>query len=217
MRTALSALSVAVHSIRTNLGTILGKVGRWALIVIIALAAIVGVQHVSRGTAVRHVQGVGADGTPVAPGEPQFSLSVAMLTGTVLLPANHVEIALNGDGTYARLWEDLRSARRSITLQLYFAQGGQIADTLRQILMQRAAAGVRVFMLYDAFGFQRMPADHRPRFATPVSSWCRFVLYGCPLCTWRRTALTCAASSWMGVSDGPAVSPSTTGGSGMGA
>jgi cardiolipin synthase len=46
-------------------------------------------------------------------------------------------------------------------LQLYYGQGGQLADTLRQILIQRAAAGVRVFMLYDAFGFQRMPPDHR--------------------------------------------------------
>lgn len=161
MRPTASESSAIVQGIRTYVRPALARIGRWALIGIIALAALIGVQHVSRGTAVRHVQGVGADGTPVAPGEAQFPLSVAMLTGTVLLPANKVEIALNGDGTYTRLWDDLRSARQSITLQLYYGQSGKVADTLRQVLAERAAAGVRVFLLYDAFGFQRMPSDHR--------------------------------------------------------
>lgn len=161
MRPTASASSAIVQGIRTYVRPALARIGRWALIGILALAALIGVQHVSRGTAVRHVQGVGADGTPVAPGEAQFPLSVAMLTGTVLLPANKVEIALNGEGTYTRLWDDLRSARQSITLQLYYGQSGKVADTLRQVLAERAAAGVRVFLLYDAFGFQRMPSDHR--------------------------------------------------------
>ena len=132
-----------------------------ALVGAFGLAALIGIQHLSRGTSVRHVHGVGADGIPVAPGEPQFPLSIAMLTGTVLLPARQVEIALNGDGTFARLWDDLRSARKVITLQLYVGQDGRVADTLRQILSERAAAGVKVFLLYDAFGFQGMPSEHQ--------------------------------------------------------
>jgi len=109
---------------------------------------------------VRHVHSVGADGSAVAPGEPQFPTSAAMLTGAALGPGNRVELALNGDGTFPRLWDDLRSARHSITLQVYYGQGGTIADTLRQILADRAAAGVRVFVLYDAFGGQGIPAAH---------------------------------------------------------
>lgn len=136
-------------------------VGRWVLVGTVVVVALVGFLYLTRGTAVRHVRGVGADGRPVAPGEPQFSLSVAMLTGAPVLPGNRVEIALNGDGTYPRLWRDLRSAAESITLQLYYGQGGAMADTLRQILLERAAAGVRVFLLYDAFGFQPIPSAHR--------------------------------------------------------
>lgn len=161
MKTTAPAFSAIVQRIRTHVRPALARIGRWALALVVALAALIGVQHVSRGTSVRHVQGVGADGTPVAPGEFQFPLSVAMLTGAVLLPAREVEIALNGDGTFARLWDDLRSARQSITLQLYFGQDGRVADTLRHILAERAAAGVKVFLLYDAFGFQGMPSDHQ--------------------------------------------------------
>jgi len=133
----------------------------WVLWVLLMVIAIIGLQYVTRGTSVRHVRGVGADGRPVAPGEPDFPLTVAMLTGTVLLAGNRVEVAKNGDETYPRLWDDLRGARDSITIQLYYGHSGALADTFRRILIDRAAQGVHVLMLYDAFGFQYIPLRHR--------------------------------------------------------
>ena len=125
---------------------------RWVLLGIVLLAAIVGVLFITRGTAVHRVRGVGADGEPVAPGESTFPLSVAVLTGAAIVPGNRVELALNGDGTFPRLWADLRAAQRSITIQNYFAEPGRVADTLAAILQERARAGVKVYLLYDAFG-----------------------------------------------------------------
>ena len=125
---------------------------RWVLAGIVILAAMVGVLFITRGTAVHRVRGVGADGAPVAPAEPSFPLAVAVLTGAPLLPGNRVDLALNGDGTFPRLWEDLRAARQSITIQNYYAEPGRVADTLAAILQERARAGVKVYLLYDAFG-----------------------------------------------------------------
>ena len=99
-----------------------------------------------------HVRAVGGDGTPVAPAEPAFPLSVALLTGSPLVAGNRVELALDGDGTFPRLWADLRAARQSITIQMYYAAPGRVADTLGAILAERARAGVAVYLLYDAFG-----------------------------------------------------------------
>src|SRR5690349_22794497 len=82
---------------------------RWLVVGIILIAAIIGLLFITRGTAVRRVRGVGGDGAPVAPGEPAFPLSVALLTGTPRLAGNRVELALDGDGTFPRLWADLRS------------------------------------------------------------------------------------------------------------
>ena len=135
------------------------QICRWAGVIAVLLLAWIGFLHLTRGTAVRHVRGVGADGSPVGVSEPQFPLSIAMITGTPLSTGNRVEVALNGDGTYARLWEDLRSATQSITLQLYYGNKGKVADTLQEILLDRAAAGVRVFVLYDAFGTLDMPRE----------------------------------------------------------
>ena len=141
--------------------TLLGRLGRWTLVVVVLCFALIGFLHLTRGTAVRHVRGVGADGVPIGVSEPQFPLVVTMMTGAWLAGGNRVEVALNGDGTYERLWADLRSARQSITLQLYYGAPGRMADTLGSILVDRARAGVRVFVLYDAFGTIDIPANQR--------------------------------------------------------
>jgi cardiolipin synthase len=139
-------------------------VARWTLVVVVLLLAVIGFLQLTRGTAVRHVRGVGADGTPVAPAEPQFPLSVALLTGASLNADHRIAIALDGDGTYARLWGDLRSATELITIQVYYGMAGHVADTLREILVERAGAGVRVLVLYDAFGTQRIPNEELAAF-----------------------------------------------------
>ena len=141
--------------------SLLGRAGRWTLIAVVLLLALIGFLHLIRGTAVRHVRGVGADGVPIAVGEPQFPLSVMMLTGASLARGNRVEVALNGDGTYPRLWDDLRSARAvhhaAVVLRQHGTHGGHAApDSARRA----PAAGVRVFLLYDAFGTVDIPADH---------------------------------------------------------
>jgi cardiolipin synthase len=127
----------------------------------VLVLAFVGFLHLTRGTAVRHVRGVAADRIPISVGEPEFPLMATMTTGAWLAPGNRVEVMLNGDDTYSRLWDDLRSAQRSITLQLYYGAPGRMADTLGQILRDRAKAGVQVFVLYDAFGTVDIPRAHR--------------------------------------------------------
>lgn len=135
---------------------------RWLLLGIVLVAAVVGVLFITRGTAVHRVRGVAADAAPVAPAESTFPLAVAVLTGAAILPGNRVELALNGDGTFPRLWSDLRAAKRSITIQNYYAKPGRIADTLGSILEERASAGVRVYLLYDAFGWS-LPDEYFQR------------------------------------------------------
>src|SRR5262245_66116946 len=106
----------------------LTQAGRWALVLVILALALIGFLYLTRGTAIRHVRGTSADTRPIAPDEPTFPLGVAILTGATLMTGNRVEVALNGD-TYERLWEDLRSATESITLQMYYGQRGQLKST----------------------------------------------------------------------------------------
>lgn len=133
----------------------------WSLLGgITILLAYTGLLHQTRGTAVRHVRGVGGDGDPVAPHEAQFSDSVTLLTGVTLSSGNVVEVACSGEETCERLWADLRSATRTILLQVYYGQPGRMADQLCEILVARARAGVHVFLLYDAFGAHGLLDSH---------------------------------------------------------
>src|SRR4029079_14614028 len=153
-------VDVGARSATVRVRRVLGRIGRWIAVTIVLGFALVGFLHVTRGTAVHHVRGVSSDGNPIAVGEPEFSLMATMAIGASLQPGNLVEVLLNGDQTYPRLWEDLRSAKQSITVQLYYGAPRRMADALGKILMEGARAGVRVFVLYDAFGTGDIPASH---------------------------------------------------------
>jgi cardiolipin synthase len=142
-----------------HVSAVLGRVGRWTLLSVVLGFALIGFLQVTRGIALHHVEGVGADGEPIGVSEREFPLVVTMLTGASLARGHRVEVTANGDGTYPRLWEDLRSAGQSITLQLYYGAPGRMARALGEILRERAAAGVRVFITYDAFGTADIPTD----------------------------------------------------------
>jgi hypothetical protein len=71
----------------------------WALVAVVLSLAWIGLLHLTRGTAVRHVRGVAVDGTPISVSEPECPVMATMATGAWLAPGNRVEVMLNGDGT----------------------------------------------------------------------------------------------------------------------
>jgi cardiolipin synthase A/B len=102
-------------------------------------------------TTVQAVRAVGEDRL-IALDDEEFTRTLELLTGVVFDDGNAAAILLNGDGTFPTIWEDLRAARASITVQVYSCTSGAVADTLTAILLERAAAGVRVLFLPDDFG-----------------------------------------------------------------
>lgn len=89
---------------------------------------------------------------PPAVGDDVFPAAVQQMGGLVLEPGNRIEVLLDGEGTFPRLWADLRAAQRSIAFQVYYCRPGAVADTLVAILEERARAGVAVHFLADGFG-----------------------------------------------------------------
>ena len=133
----------------------LKRLGIVLLAVLIGAFALAGVLSMTRGTPVEMVISEGA-GAPPAVSDPLFEQTFELYTGTHIAGGNKVEQALNGNGTYPRLWQDLRSATSTITVQMYYSLPGAVADTMSKVLRERAAAGVRVLLLLDAFGSQTL-------------------------------------------------------------
>jgi len=123
-----------------------------ALILIALILALIGILSVTRDTPVTSVIAEGDQGGPPTVTDPLFAHTIELFANTVIETGNKVEILLNGDGTYPRLWRDIASAQRTITVQLYYCQPGAVADTMAKYLTERARAKVRVLLLLDAFG-----------------------------------------------------------------
>ena len=119
-----------------------------AAVLVLAVFALMGYQYATRGTPTRVLLGE----LPI--GEPAFAHSIALLTKTDLQSGHRIEPLFNGNGTFPRLWQDLRKARSTIALQFYYFKPGALADSLKHILIARSQAGVRTFLLLDAFGAQ---------------------------------------------------------------
>ena len=113
--------------------------------------ALIGLLDAVKGTPVKHVIGFGDVPLPGVR-EDAFLPSMELACRTELYEGNRAELFWNGDQTYPRLWEDLRSASSSITFQMYWCKPGRMAEQLAEILIERSRAGVDVLMLYDAWG-----------------------------------------------------------------
>lgn len=129
------------------------------LAILLGLAlALIGILSITRGTPVHSVVTLGGEGPPAVT-DSLFDRTMELYTGVHIGPGNAVQQLLNGDGTYPPLWADLRGAKQTITVQMYYALPGRVADTLAKVLAERARAKVRVLLLLDAFGAQHMGKD----------------------------------------------------------
>lgn len=74
------------------------------------------------------------------------------LTGAHYFAGNSVDVYTDGRTKFDALIRDLRSARKSINLQYYIIDDDEIGRRIRDILIERAHAGVTVRVVYDHVG-----------------------------------------------------------------
>ena len=138
---------------------VLQVLGLVLLALFLFILVLAGFGHLTRGTPISRVRPLD-DTEPPAVSTKAFVELIQRAAGAELHHGNAVEVLLNGDETYPRLWNDLRAARQSITLQLYYCQPGRMADELKTILLDRARAGVKVLFLFDAFGSSKLTKEY---------------------------------------------------------
>jgi cardiolipin synthase len=128
------------------------KIAGLTLLALLILSfALIGYLVSTRGTPTRAVISIGSPAPP-AIGDSLFFNSIELLTGTDLQAGHVVEPLFDGNGTFARIWHDLRQARQTLFVQLYYCKPGAVADSLKHALLASAARGVRSYVLFDAFG-----------------------------------------------------------------
>jgi cardiolipin synthase A/B len=90
--------------------------------------------------------------------DPQFARAMGVLLGPALVPGNRVETLLNGDEIFPAMLAAIRSARRTITFETYIYWSGRVGQEFADALSERSKAGVKVHILVDWVGSQKMDA-----------------------------------------------------------
>ena len=91
--------------------------------------------------------------------QPQFLRSMGALLGPALLEGNRVDTLLNGDEIFGAMLAAIRGASKTITFETYIYWSGDIGKAFAQALGERARSGVKVHVLLDWLGSQKMDED----------------------------------------------------------
>src|SRR5688572_19913742 len=88
--------------------------------------------------------------------DPQFLRSMGALLGPGMVPGNRVETLVNGDRIFPAMLDAIRGAQRTITFETYIYWSGAVGKQFADALSERARAGVKVHILIDWVGSQKM-------------------------------------------------------------
>ena len=95
--------------------------------------------------------------------DPQFARVVGSLLGPQLVPGNSVHTLRNGDEIFPAMLEAIAAARKTITFETYVYWKGSIGDQFTAAFCQRAQAGVKVHLLIDAVGSDKIDRSYLKR------------------------------------------------------
>ncbi len=65
---------------------------------------------------------------------------------------NNVRLLINGEQTFAHMFNAIESAKETILVQFYIVNDDELGRRLKQALIDKAEQGVRVYFLYDEIG-----------------------------------------------------------------
>ena len=89
-------------------------------------------------------------------GDPQFHRELGAMLGPATVPGNRIENLENGEQIFPAMLEAVRSAQRTINFETYIYWSGRVGKQFADVLSERARAGVKVNVLVDWVGSQKM-------------------------------------------------------------
>ncbi len=82
--------------------------------------------------------------------------AIRTLSRSPFMRGNTVDLLIDGEQTYASIEAGIRRARQYILFQFYIIQPDHSGDRFKKLLLDKAAEGVEVHVLYDELGSSRL-------------------------------------------------------------
>jgi cardiolipin synthase len=76
------------------------------------------------------------------------------------LANNEVKLLIDGEATFAAIFDAIRAAKRAVFVQFFIIHDDDLGRRLQTVLLEKAAEGVEIFVLYDRIGSHALPAKY---------------------------------------------------------
>jgi cardiolipin synthase len=88
--------------------------------------------------------------------DPQFEREMGTLLGPAILPGNQITALENGDEIFPAMLKAIRGAQHTIAFETYIYWSGATGEQFAQALCERAQAGVKVHVMLDWLGSEKI-------------------------------------------------------------
>jgi cardiolipin synthase A/B len=89
-----------------------------------------------------------------------FARAMGLALGPSIVGGNKVVALLNGDEIFPAMLQVIRGAQKTITLETYIYWAGEIGEQFALALSERARAGIKVHVLVDWVGSEKIDASY---------------------------------------------------------
>jgi len=86
-----------------------------------------------------------------------FNVLENLNRGFPFLRGNSVDLLVDGEATFTRMFEDVERAEDYILLQYFIVHDDELGRDLKSRLIAKAEEGVRIYFLYDEIGCHNLP------------------------------------------------------------
>ncbi len=156
---AAAAMHAVVHA-RTPQGAM-----AWALgLVLLPYVTLVPYLYLGSSQVHGYVEAPRRHGTPpVEAGTHPACLrldALANLAGRPFRRGHALELLINGEAAFEAMFAAIAQARHEVLAQFFIVHDDRLGRRFHQALLERAAAGVRVHLLYDGIGSHDLPESY---------------------------------------------------------
>ena len=86
--------------------------------------------------------------------------AIQNLSGMEMTRGNRAELLINGEATFDSILAGIAQAKEYVLVQFYMFHDDELGRQMQQAMIERAKAGVRVYMLYDEMGSSGLPDSY---------------------------------------------------------
>jgi cardiolipin synthase len=133
------------------------------------------------------------------PEDDGFEKAALLLGGLPFTRGNELELLIDGDVTFERIFEVIRSSKIYLCVNFFIVKNDRLGTRFQEALIERARAGVKVYFLFDEIGSHKLPRRYL-RAMTDAGIECRS--FGINRHWWSRLQLNFRNHRKIVVSDG---------------